>query len=61
MKKQVYRYILTIIMLMILRFIYVLVMHVPFFEGVFISTSIGLILAEITADIILLKMEKSKK
>lgn len=57
MKKQVYRYILTIIGLIILRFIYVLITHVSFFEQVFISTSIGSILAQITVD----KIETSKK
>ena len=57
MKKIILRCILTVLISVCIRFIYVKVVKVPFFEQVFISTSIGLIFSQIVLELVLNKLK----
>ncbi len=60
MKKILLRCILALLILLGLRLIYVNIFHVPFFEQVFVSTTIGYIIAQILAEVIFNKSKLSK-
>lgn len=60
MKKIILRFILTLLMLVCLRIIYVKVVKVNFWEEVFISTSIGFIFSQIVGKFILNKLNGNK-
>lgn len=55
MKKGLFRYTLILSILLCLRLVYIRIFHVPFFEQVFISTTIGFIISQILVDKILNK------
>lgn len=55
MKKIGLRCLLTVVLLVCLRLVYVTIYRVPFFEQVFITTSIGLIIGITLAEVILSK------
>ena len=55
MRKIILRCILITLMLIVLRIIYVKITNVPFFDQVFISTSMGFIFSQIVVEIILNK------
>jgi hypothetical protein len=57
MKKIILRLVLTVLILVCLRLIYVKVVNVPFFEQVFISTSIGFIFSQIVLELVLNKLK----
>lgn len=57
MKKIILRFVLTVLVLVCLRLIYVKVFKVPFFEQVFISTAIGLIFSQIVLELVLNKLK----
>lgn len=60
MKKGLFRYTLILSILLCLRLVYIRIFHVPFFEQVFISTTIGFIISQILVDIIFNKSTHSK-
>lgn len=57
MKKIILRFVLTVLVLVCLRLIYVKVFKVHFFEQVFISTAIGLIFSQIVLELVLNKLK----
>lgn len=61
MRKITIRCLLTIFILFCLRFAYINVAKVPFFEQVFISTSIALISVQVIAEVALNKRLGNKK
>lgn len=63
MGKIFLRCLLTVLILLCLRYIYISIVDVPFFEQVFISTSLGLITSQLTVEVILNKarIKNSKK
>lgn len=60
MKRILLRCILVLVILLLIRFIYVNVVNVPFFEGVFISTTLGIIIALIGSELFLNKSLKRR-
>lgn len=58
MKRILLRCILVLVILLLIRFIYINVVNVPFFEGVFISTTLGIIIAVIVSELFLNKYFK---
>lgn len=57
MKKIIIRSLLTLSLLFCIRFFYIQLSKVPFFEQVFISTSIGFIIAQIIVEVTLHKLK----
>lgn len=55
MGKITLRCLLTVLILLCLRYIYISVVAVPFFEQVFISTSLGIITSQLIVEVILNK------
>lgn len=55
MKNITLRCLLTVIILFCLRFVYIHVVEVPFFEHVFISTSIGFITSQVIVEVLINK------
>lgn len=61
MKKKGIEYIGTAIVLLFIRLIYVLITHKPYFEGVFVSTLIGIFVVIIVIDFLFHKRVKQNR
>lgn len=61
MNKKVKEYILMAAALILLRLIYVLITKKPYFQGIFISTFIGILLGMFIFDTIALKINKKRR